>query len=68
MNEELLQREERHIAQLQRQIARQEEIIKGLERDGHRRTAETARGLPTTLQNRLRLAQEHAERLKGQKR
>jgi hypothetical protein len=44
MNEALLQMGERHIAQ----IKRQEEIIEELERDGHRRTAETARGLLMT--------------------
>ena len=66
MNEPLLQMEERHIAQLERQIRRQEKIIEELERDGHRKTAETARGLLTTYRNSLRLALEHAELLKKQ--
>ena len=68
MNEVLLEMEQRHIAQLERQIARQEQIIEELERDGHRRTAETARVLLTTLQTSLLLAREHAERLKDQHR
>jgi hypothetical protein len=41
MNDVLLEIEERRIAQLERQIARQEEIIEEMVRDGHRRTAET---------------------------
>jgi hypothetical protein len=65
---DVLEMEERHIAQLGREIARQEEIIRGLERDGHRRTAETAWGLLKTLQNSLRLAREHVEILKGHRR
>ena len=61
MNEALLQMEERYIAQLERPIARQEEIIEELVRDSHQRTAETARVLLTTFQNSLRLAREHAD-------
>jgi hypothetical protein len=58
MNEVLLDMAERHIAQLERQIARQEEIVEELERDGHRRTAKTAPILLTTFRNSLRLARE----------
>ena len=68
MNEVLLDMAERHIAQLERQIARQEQIIEELERDSHRRTAATARMLLTTFRNSLRLAREHAELLKDQHR
>ena len=66
MNEALLEMEERHIAQLERKIARQETILEDLQRDRLQRTAETARTLLTTLQTSLRLAREHAERLKRQ--
>ena len=67
MNDVLLEIEERRIAQLERQIAGQEEIIEEMVRNGHRRTAETARTLLTTLTS-LRLTREHAKRLKGQQR
>ena len=68
MNDVLLEIEERRIAQLERQIAGQEEIIEEMVRNGHRSTAETARTLLTTLQTSLRLTREHAKRLKGQQR
>jgi hypothetical protein len=57
---------ERHVAQLKRQISRQEAILEGLVRDKHQRTAEAARTVLTTLQTSLWLAREHAERLRGQ--
>jgi hypothetical protein len=66
MNDVLLEMEELYIAQLERQIARQEEIINKLARNGHQGTAKTARALLTTFQNSLRMAREHLELLKGQ--
>jgi hypothetical protein len=50
---------QRHVIEAEGHVARQEALIKELDRDGHPELAITARELLVTLKTSLRLAREH---------
>ena len=58
---------ERHLAEGEVRVARQEAILKVLARHKHQGAAATARRVLGTLQESLRLARLHTERLKNVK-
>jgi hypothetical protein len=54
---------ERHVRQAEAAVARQEEIIAEMDRDGHPEAAARGRKVLETLRVSLRLAREHYQRL-----
>ena len=59
--EDLLAMCERHVAEGEARVARQQEIIAEMERDGHTETAARARNLLATFCDTLALARHHLE-------
>ena len=60
--EDPLAQAERHVREAEERIARQQEIIAELDRDGHERTAAQARQLLTAFEQTLDLAHDHVRR------
>jgi hypothetical protein len=60
-----LQVAERHVREGEERIARQEALIRELDRDGHPATAEMGRKVLVTLNESLGLARAHVVRLKA---
>ena len=68
MNDVFLELEERRVAQLERQIARQEKIIEEMVRDGQSKDRRNDPHASDDAPDQPATGAEHAERLKGQQR
>jgi hypothetical protein len=66
--EDLLSMARRHVAEGEVHVARQEDLIRKLDRDGHAELAVEARALLTTLQTSLRLVREDLLRIENESR
>jgi hypothetical protein len=63
MSETPLEMEERHIAQFERLITKQESLLSELDRNGHAEAARRARDVLAEMQVLLRFAWERRDRL-----
>ena len=61
-DEDLLSMAQRHVIEAEEHVARQNALIKDLERDTHAKAAEQARVVLRTLQQSLELARDHLRR------
>src|ERR1700730_155744 len=66
--EDWLSMAQRHVAEGEAHVARQETLIAGLDRDGHTELAAEARALLTTLETSLRLMRADLSRIENEPR